>query len=161
MNQKELKNILEYIPETGEFFWKVDKGRKRAGESAGCTDKRFGYVLIKLNQKLYLAHRLVFLYMEGSIPKLVDHIDCNPSNNKWNNLRKATACENQYNKCLARNNKSTVKGVSWHKASKKWRAYITVDKKRNELGYFISLEEAAEKVSKARKELHKHFHKEW
>ena len=36
------------------------------------------------------------------------------------------------------NTSSRFKGVSWHKANEKWKAYINIDKKRFHLGYFIN-----------------------
>ena len=95
--------------------------------------------------------------MTGSIPENIDHSDRNPSNNIWTNLRKTTLSENQYNKKIASNNTSGVKGVSWHKNSQKWRAQITVEKTAISLGYFNNIEEASGVIKEARKKYHGEF----
>lgn len=41
-----------------------------------------------------------------------------------------------------RNNTSGIKGISWHKASGKWCAYTTINKKRKWLGLFNEIIEA-------------------
>ncbi len=41
-------------------------------------------------------------------------------------------------------NTSGVKGVSWHKIIKKWRAHIQVNGKELHLGYYDELEKATE-----------------
>ena len=46
------------------------------------------------------------------------------------------------NKKLPKNNKSGHKGVWWDNRRNKWLAYISIQKKRIELGYFKDYEEA-------------------
>jgi hypothetical protein len=82
--------------------------------------------------------------MTGQDPvnKLIDHIDGNPYNNRFNNLRLATRHQNGCNQKKHSNNTSGFKGVCWHKVIKKWQAYITVEGQRVGLGYFGTKEEA-------------------
>jgi len=50
----------------------------------------------------------------GNLPVTVDHKDGVKDNNKINNLRAATALEQQRNKPPSKNNTSGYKGVCWH-----------------------------------------------
>jgi hypothetical protein len=88
---------------------------------------------------------------------LVDHKDGDRSNNLWANLRLATASESVHNTTLSTRNKSGVKGVSLHKASGKWQAFISHNNKPYFLGLYEDLKEAAEVVRARRELLHGDF----
>ena len=108
-----------------------------------------GYLLINLYknkiQKTFRVHRLVALaFIENSEnKKLVDHIDNNKTNNNLTNLRWATLTENQMNRQISNNNTSGIKGVSFNKATNKWRAQISINGKNTYLGRFETIEEAS------------------
>ena len=87
----------------------------------------------------------------------VDHIDRNKLNNTRDNLRTCTRTQNQANKCKRKDNTSGMKGVSWHKESRKWRATMTVDRKHVNVGYFRSKEDAYNAYIKKSKELYGEF----
>lgn len=96
------------------------------------------------HQYVFNVHRLIWFLHYGSFPKNeIDHIDNNRTNNKISNLREATRLENSYNKKIFPNNSSGLKGVSFHKASKKWQATIRFDYKWIYLGLFSTPKEAA------------------
>ena len=83
------------------------------------------------------AHRVAWIYMTGQWPEhTIDHRDLNPSNNKWENLRHATASQNLGNINRYRHNTSGFKGVFWCKDKRLFRAVITVEGKKIPLGYF-------------------------
>ena len=92
----------------------------------------------KGKSKKYYIHRLVsFCFLELDIEnpvQVIDHKDRDKSNNVVSNLRIVTNQQNLFN--------TNAKGYSWHKHSKKWRAYITVDGKTIHLGYFDNEEDA-------------------
>jgi len=46
------------------------------------------------------------------------------------------------NASIYKNNTSSVTGVSWHKASKKWIACISKEGVKTTLGYFLKKEDA-------------------
>jgi hypothetical protein len=114
-----------------------------------------GYVVIWVEGARYRAHRLAFLYQTGEWPKnLVDHIDGDPSNNRWANLREATSKENGQNKAVGVNNRSGYLGVGWHKTNRKWQASIKVSGRLKHLGYFDDPALAAAAYAKAKVNFH-------
>lgn len=143
LTQERLRELLHYDPNTGIFVWLKTRSTKHIlGCTAGSKDTN-GYQIIKINSLQYKAHRLAFLYMKGYHPEYeVDHIDRDPSNNKWSNLRHVTHQCNMQNKSKYSNNKSGVTGVYWCKRSKKWCASVKVKGRGLHLGYFLILMDA-------------------
>ena len=160
LTQEYLKECLTYDPETGNFIWKERpsehfKGKKYdefrisktwnsnfLNKKCGSYDKD-NYLIIKINSRDYKAHRLAFLYMEGYMPEnIVDHIDRNPSNNKWSNLRHVTRRCNNQNCDIRKDSKTGVTGVTIDKRSGKWHAYIRIDNKLKNIGYFDEFDSA-------------------
>ena len=78
-----------------------------------------------------------------------DHIDGDGLNNQRKNLRICSGPENKRNVGLTTKNTSGLKGVSFYKRNKKWRAKICVNNKHFHLGYFESKIEAYEVYCKA------------
>ncbi len=138
LTQSELKKSLSYNPENGLFTWVIKKVGVKNGESAGYNRKtnEKEYCFIRLNYRLYRAHRLVWLYVHGFMPEYIDHIDGNGLNNKLVNLRPATSQENNQNVKRRIDNKSGITGVFWFKRTKKWMVYIGTGKHRENIGYF-------------------------
>ena len=98
-----------------------------------------GYSRVGVGGKTRLYHRLVFALAYGYMPKVVDHIDGDPTNNHPSNLREATYNLNAHNTAPR---KHAYKGVTEGRNGK-WRATITIRGKRQALGTFKSIEEAA------------------
>lgn len=101
-----------------------------------------GYIYTSVGaDREYLAlHQLIM--KSKNTEHLVDHRDRNPLNNLRSNLRLANKSINSINTGLRNNNKSGVTGVSFSSSFKRWRAYISYNKKRIELGYFLDKEDA-------------------
>jgi len=56
-------------------------------------------VTIGANGSRHLAHRLAWLYMAGAWPSgVIDHMNGDPSDNRWSNLRDVTQAENNANR---------------------------------------------------------------
>jgi len=159
ITQSQLKEQLHYNPDTGIFTNRVYRsGRALKGAIAGHICNTHGYVIIKINEKRYQAHRLAWLYMYGNFPKDdIDHINHNRADNQIVNIRAVSRQENLRNKSKSKNNTSGVIGVSWSKNAKKWYAKIAVFYKQIHLGYFTDKSDAVN----ARKEAEKQygFHK--
>ena len=141
LNSKRLRELLTYHPEKGFFTWNIGRSGKLSGDIAGGSHSE-GYVHISVDGKLYLAHRLAWLYVHGVWPKdQIDHIDGNKSNNRICNLRDVSNGTNQENQIFAqKNNKSGFLGVS--KKRKKYVAQIMINGKKMHLGYFNFPEQA-------------------
>jgi len=147
-----LKELLTYEPATGEFRWIAKRGkRQQCGEIAGHID-RSGYRQIRVDQRLYLAHRLAWFYVHGEWPPNgLDHINRAPGDDRIVNLRLATQAENLRNTSIRSDNTSGQRGVSWGHG--KWVAEIQVNRKRIYLGRFAELDQA-----KAAYEAASHLH---
>lgn len=157
LTQKELKKTLNYNPDTGVWTWKKT-GNGIAKNMVAGTPSSKGYQMIRIDGKLYNSSRLAWLYMTGSWPKnFIDHIDRDPWNGKWSNLREATPNQNMYNTKIYKNNTSGVKGVSWNDRHGMWWARIQYDGISVNLGLYTSLKEAALVRKNAEIKYHKEF----
>lgn len=155
LTQDEIKSLFDY--KNGKLVWKIKPNRNiRIGDAAGSIDSH-GYLQTKHNGIVYLNHRLIWLMHYGWLPRLIDHVNGNKTDNRIENLRQATPQQNQHNAKRRVDNKSGVKGVIWHKDSRKWRADIQVNGKRRSLGCFDSIENAKEFIMLAREMLHENF----
>ena len=143
LTQEELKKVIRYDPETGIVTWKINKGRAKKGDIV-CYDNGKGYVRLILNGNRYYVHRLAFLYMEGYLPEnQIDHINRNPSDNRWCNLREVSHSCNMRNCNVSKNNKSGITGVFWENKRKKWVSQIKINRKLIFLGHFTNKFDAA------------------
>jgi hypothetical protein len=151
-----LREVLEYNPQTGIFIWKNRTSTcVKIGDIAGWIDFH-GYHSIRLNKKIYRAHRLAWLYVYGKFPKMnIDHINGIKTDNRIENLREATTSENGQNKKKSMsNNKSGYLGVSKIKNKDRWCAFIKVNGKNKNLGSFKTPELASIAYINAKRNLH-------
>jgi len=154
ITQEKLKELVDYVD--GMLVAKTNSKCRKVGDTlSSLTDK--GYLRSSVGGKSYQIHRLVFLYHHGYMPIQVDHIDGNRINNKIENLRDATSSQNNQNRKAT--SSSGVKGVVWHKQSKKWVASICVNRKSVHLGSFLSIEEAALVANRVRQLAHGEFYR--
>jgi hypothetical protein len=95
-----------------------------------------GYIGVNLSKKQiinrYPIHRLVaFAFCENNNNyNIVDHIDRNPLNNHFKNLRWCTISINNKNKNIQNNNTSGGRGVQYRKDRNCWIAICVNDGKR-------------------------------
>lgn len=120
ITQDQLKEILHYDPETGHFTWLIACAGRPAGRRAGTLDTR-GYRVIsvagKRNQK---EHRLAYLYMTGSIPRMIDHDNGRKDDNSWGNICPTDPLRNNRNAARRRDNSSGLTGVHWCSRRNRW-----------------------------------------
>lgn len=157
LTHERLKNQLHYDPASGVFTWAAKKQKVKVGSVAGKVRPN-GYVEIRVDLISYQAHRLAWLYMTGDWPEAdIDHINRNPSDNRFTNLRPATRSQNLCNVVALSSSTTGVKGVDLHKASGKYRARIRAGGRRIELGLFATLDEARDAYATAAKQHHGEF----
>lgn len=83
-------------------------------------------------------------------PMEIDHVDRNRLNNSKHNLRICSTAENRQNQPPQKGKTSIYRGVAWHKASNKWRAYGQLNGKHYQIGVFYLEEDAAKAASEWR-----------
>lgn len=105
--------------------------KNRLKKNAGwIRQKPKPYIYIQWNKKLWLAHRLIWLWHYDFLPDKIDHKNKNSLDNRIENLRPASDSQNQSNQFPSKRSKSGIRGVSWHKRSKRWFAQVTFRKIR-------------------------------
>lgn len=179
---EQVRELLRYDPETGQFRRRYNAGDGkhvgRTGEIVGtiakASSKRNACLVISLGttsprrlaaggfrKRAYKAHQLAWLITYGWWPlSEVDHINCDPTDNRLANLRLATTAESACNKLPRSDNKSGVKGVSWSKRSQKWLVHIGVNGKVLHLGLYETFEEAKAVRNEAARHMHGTFARE-
>lgn len=96
-----------------------------------------------LKHKTIRYHRLIMkMWGKDKQHISVDHINGNTKDNRKYNLRIITNQNNTFNAKLSVGNTSGHKGISWDKRVQKYQAYIMVDYKKINLGYYIDINEA-------------------
>lgn len=168
IDQKSLKEILCYDPETGIFTWfhrdrchfTSDRfynswNARFAGKTAGSISYS-GYWRMRINRISYQSHRLAWLYITGSFPvNHIDHINGIRSDNRFINLRDVTPTGNGQNQRLPSTNNTTgFLGVSFFKESQKYKAQIMVDGNKKHIGLFPTPELAHSAYINAKRSLH-------
>ena len=150
-----LKQELRYDPHTGSWHPIRTKGRHKIKRKPTKLRK---YQIITAAGQNFQSHRLAWFYMTSEWPVLdIDHIDGNPSNNAWSNLRLATRSNNLANSKISKTNTSGYKGVCWHKCHHKWMAYLGYQNKQRFLGLFKTKNAAVAARVKAAQELFGEF----
>ena len=144
LTQKQLKELFYYSPDDGVFIRKVKTANcVNIGDIIGCNAVLTGYASISINNKNYLAHRLVWLYVTGEWPKnYIDHINHIRNDNRFINLREATRQENSKNTSISNRNTSGVTGVHFAKRENKWCSKLMINGKDVFIGHFIDKFEA-------------------
>ncbi len=162
-----LRKLLRYEPDTGKLFWRERTpdmfegglysserscrafNTRHADKEAFTSDSFDGYKQGMTLGKAYQAHRIVWALHYGEWPEgQIDHINGIRDDNRIVNLRVVSNSENCKNQKLRSTNTSGHLGVSWHKPTGRWQAYIQTSGRINYLGIFKDFEEAV----KVRKE---------
>ena len=139
ITQDYLKSIFDY--RDGELYSKVNNGKRRIGDKCGSINSN-GYLQTRVSCKSYVNHRLIFLMHYGFLPKCIDHIDNNRTNNKIENLRPATISENGMNQRIRSDNTAGVKNVYFNKRDGTWQVQITLNGKKMHFGYYKDIDYA-------------------
>lgn len=137
-----LKAYFNYEPGTGLVYWKISPAFKiKAGDMVTVKP----YAKVRIDGERFFVHRVVWKYMTGSDPvNFIDHINGDPSDNSWKNLRDvvhSVNLQNQKNKHT--NNTTGFQGVCKVSNSEKFQAAIRINKKHIYLGSYETKEEAS------------------
>lgn len=144
---EELRQRLEYDPETGVVCW-----RRKRGLVASYI-KKSGYREIEWRTNIkgrrkgrktfyLLAHRVAWALATGTWPEHeIDHRDGVRDNNRLINLRPATSAENKQNRAPIRGKPWSMLGVTKTPRCRGWRAHMS--------GYFIGTFDTAEEAHQA------------
>jgi hypothetical protein len=155
ITQEELKEILDYNPDTGIFTNRVTRN-SRAVKGTNLNPTNEGnYGSVHINKQKYLQHRLAWFYVYGKWPKeQLDHINRIKSDNRISNLRECSPRENSYN-TKGQNKTSKYKGVSLD--NNKWKAQIRINGIKTTIGRFNTEIEAAKAYDEKAKEFQGDF----
>lgn len=157
ITQERLRQLFIYDPDTGNFIRRFDiHGAWKAGQIAGTLNKE-GYIAINIDKKPRRAHRLAWLYVYGTSPPEIDHVNGNRADNRLKNLRAATRGQNAANSCLRKNSKIGMKGAYRDVKRKRWFSSISINGRIKHLGTFDTPEEAHAAWSQAADLYHGEF----
>lgn len=153
LSAERARELFSYDPETGAITWRVNKHRAKSGDEAGCNAAS-GQLKLQVDQKKYLGHRVVWLIVTGKWPRQsVDHINGDPSDNRWANLRDISHRENIENQVRPHKRSSTgYLGVS--RKGHGFQAQIMVQGAQKRLGTYATPQEAHQAYVTAKRQVH-------
>ena len=134
LTQQRLKELYDYDPETGILT------STRFGKPIGTPDRKKQGLRTRFGR----IHRLIYVWMTGEDlgDDVIDHINGDPFDNRWVNLRRCTRAQNQMNRGDNVNNTSGWKGVTWCWDTMKWQAAIGFMGVVHYLGQYDTADEA-------------------
>lgn len=161
--QDRVRALFDYDEVTGRLIWRARPLSEFAderickswhtrflGKPAGSISKR-GYCETWVDGRLYLGHRLIWLWHHGAMPVGIDHIFGVALGDHIWNLREATQGQNTRNQRRRIDNKSGVTGVR-QLPSGRWKADIG-NKGCRHIGNFNTKAEAIAARKKAERDL--------
>ena len=165
-----VNEAIRYDPESGFLYWKERPlhhfrsewaweifNKTYPGTKIGNLSAS-GYYKFNLKGRTYVCHRIAWLLYYKKWPDdLLDHKNLDKTDNRISNLREATYSQNAINSGPSKLNKLGIKGVSYSKAKKKYRAQIQYEKKYVHIGYYDTAEEAGAAYDKKAEELYGEF----
>ena len=161
-----LRECFDLDPENGKLFWRVRPAshfsssksanmfnNRFAGKEAGCVYRHDGGDRVNHRRKLMVGYhavqmnRIVYAMFHnidmGDLPAVIDHIDCNPLNDRPSNLRAATIRQNSYNRRANLKKKlGGAKGAFFDQRVNRWNAGICSNGSHIHLGTFETEAEA-------------------
>lgn len=171
-----VKQLVDYCPQSGLFTWRKrdekfiqsrDASVKRkicknwnaryCEKPAFTTMSARGYFVSTILCQRFYAHQIAWAIFNNEWPDEIDHINGDRTDNRIENLRNVNHAENMKNLRRQKRNKTGAVGVWYDSARQSYQSYITVDKKRINLGRYKCLDDAIDARKKA--EISFCFHK--
>ena len=152
LTAERLRQLVSYDRLTGEFTRLV---KQSAVAASGWLDRN-GHVRISVDGQVYAAHRLAFLYVTGQWPTgVVDHINGERADNRWENLRDVSMTVNQQNQRRAHKRNATgLLGVTFNKRRGKYQAQIAINGAYRYLGLYATADLAHAAYLAAKRQHH-------
>jgi hypothetical protein len=158
LTQAYVKRLFDYDPLVGVLTWRIrPNSRIAAGSRAGAASyhpngkSRDRHVCIK--RKHYPESKIIWVWMTGIWPQdEVDHIDVDPFNNVWLNLREAKRSNNGANRHTYR------KGLKWvHPNGKRFYSQVRHQRINHYVGTYDTEQEAHDAAYLVAQRLHGSF----
>lgn len=126
--------LFTYDPTAGEL-------RHQFEQEGGLAGSYYNeYLVLNIDGRTFLGHRIIWLMMTGEWPiRMIDHMNRKRWDNKWNNLRLASASQQGRN-VLYQNNKSGTNGVMQN--GQRWIVWRQMETIRITYGSYTTKEEA-------------------
>lgn len=139
--QKDVQELFDYNPESGELIKRVVNGCKDPLEFRA---KPEDYLKVSVYGKSYPTHHIIWLHQKGYLPKQIDHKNRCRWDNRLNNLREVTTAQNSRNRTTQKT-PHKILGIFSYETKKKgvrWGARISDTYKQYTIGIFDSFTEA-------------------
>lgn len=147
------RELLSYDSDTGVLHRLTSTGGCLHSSIAGSPQKD-GRIQLYLDNKNHKAHRVIWLIVTGEWPKYdIDHIDGNPANNTWSNLRDIPHKINLQNRIKAAKG-SAIPFLGVIKNKNRFGSQIKINGKKVWLGTFDTPEEAHQVYLDAKRKYH-------
>lgn len=99
LTRQRVLELFDYNPETGDLLWRPRQLTEFPAEKHGLTwntahagkvagyRHHLGYTCIRFDGRFYLAHRIIWMFVHGHWPNVIDHINRDRTDNRLSNLR--------------------------------------------------------------------------
>jgi len=115
--------ICKYLPPQ-EYLLENYTYDAETGELDAEIFEQGNYIATRIGRDIFLVHRLIWRYMTGENPNVIDHINGHHRDNRWENLQNIT--EEQHGlKHIKQTNKCEYPGIIKHREG--WDAYIKIN----------------------------------
>tara|TARA_R100000544_G_scaffold18862_1_gene9023 strand:+ start:253 stop:852 length:600 start_codon:yes stop_codon:yes gene_type:complete len=175
IDKEYLNECFSYNSSTGELSWrdrplshfKNEKSMKlsniktngRVVDSIQINKNGKEYIKLSIRafgvKHQFLAHRVIWMMVNGEWPECIDHINGNSTDNRMCNLRSVTVTENNRNMRLFKTNTTGAVGVYANNKGS-WTSYIWDKNKQINIGTYETRAEAAAARAGAEKVLRYH-----